>query len=78
MSSSNADWKLLQWKRYLARKEDFSLHVFSQDVVCLPTSSRFHEAVGHLGPHVFAPVGDKIMKRLRDLLKEKHRYYKTD
>lgn len=35
-------------KCYLASKEDFSMHVFSKDVVSLPTSSRFHEAVGHL------------------------------
>lgn len=59
---------------YLASKEDFPLHVFSQDVVSLSTSPRFHKAVGHLWPHVFAPVGDEIIQRLGDLLTEKHRW----
>lgn len=54
--------------RYLASKEDFSLHVFSEDVIGLPTSPCFYKAVGHLGPHVFAPMCDEERQRFWDLL----------
>lgn len=76
LSHREISWKWQQQKCYLASKEDFSLHVFSQDIISLPTSPRLHEAVGHLWPHVFAPVGDKIINWLGDLLTGKQRWKK--
>lgn len=60
--------KNLYNQHHLSGEEDFSLHVFSEDVVGLSTSPRLHKAVGHLGPFVFAPVRDKEMQWLWDVL----------